>query len=83
MGWVDFGYDETGVIPGGNGESSEQAENKHHKLLRVDNVEKKHRRSRQEDSESYIWIEHNIIRLSILVTAQIKGMKRSPLNGHL
>ena len=53
MGWVDFGYDETGVIPGWNGESSEEAENEHHKLLRVDNIEEKHRRSRQEDSESY------------------------------
>ena len=54
MGWVDFSYDETGVIPGGNGEGSEQAENEHlDKLLRVDNVEEKHRRSRQEDSKCY------------------------------
>lgn len=53
MGGVDFGYDKTGIIPGRNRESGEETKDDHHKLLRMDNVEEKHRGSGQKKSEGY------------------------------
>ena len=55
VGGVDFGYDEAGIVPGGNRESREQTEDNHHKLLRMNNVEEKHRGSGQEECEGYSW----------------------------
>ena len=45
VGGVHFSYDKTCIIPSRNRESREETQNDYHKLLRVDNVEEKHRGS--------------------------------------
>ena len=64
---VDFSYDETGIIPGGDRESGEEAKDDHHILLRVNHIEEKHRGGGQEDSESCMHVVRKCIVIKIML----------------